>query len=99
MIDESCYTAYMKEVTKKLEENGADQGKIDSFKKGVQEYWTKKIKPNFDDFDFYLGESLDPKGMQVLHFRRLSVPWAMLIVGLIGLFCSITVKMASHHTS
>lgn len=53
-----------------MKENGADEAKIKSFQKGVQEYYTKKIVPNFDDLDFYTGESMDPDGMCVLFRSR-----------------------------
>lgn len=49
-----------------MKEGGADEAKIKTFQKGVQEYYTKKIVPNFGDFDFYTGESMDPDGMFVL---------------------------------
>lgn len=48
-----------------MKEKGADEAKIKSFQKGVQEYYTKKIVPNFGDLDFYTGESMDPDGMYV----------------------------------
>ena len=47
----------------KLKEGGADEAKIKDFQKKVQNYYTSKIAPNFQDFDFYLGESMDPDGM------------------------------------
>jgi hypothetical protein len=49
-----------------MKENKADEATIKSFQKGVQEYYTKKIVPNFGDFDFYTGESMDPDGMLVI---------------------------------
>lgn len=50
-----------------MKADGADEDKVKSFQKGVQEYYTKKIVPNFGDLDFYTGESMDPDGMYVLH--------------------------------
>lgn len=49
----------------KLKEAGKDEDFIKKFQKGVQEYYTKHIVPNFSDFDFYTGESMDPDGMYV----------------------------------
>ena len=54
-------------MVEKLKEGGASDEKIKSFQKGVQDYYTKKIVPNFGDLDFYAGESMDPDGMYVLH--------------------------------
>lgn len=57
---------YMKKVVAKLKENGADEEKIKAFQTGAQSYYTKNIAPNFKDFDFYMGESMDPDGMVLL---------------------------------
>jgi len=57
---------YLKKVVDKMKGGGADEAKIKSFQKGVQEYYSKKIVPNFGDLDFYTGESMDPDGMYVL---------------------------------
>lgn len=56
----------MKKVTEKMKENGADEAQIKAFQSGAQNYYTKKIAPNFKDFDFYAGESVDTDGMVVL---------------------------------
>lgn len=61
----SCI-AYMKKVVEKLKEGGADEAKIKAFQNGAQSYYTKHIAPNFKDFDFYTGESMNPDGMVVL---------------------------------
>ncbi|KAL9577598.1 MAG: hypothetical protein Q9212_006264 [Teloschistes hypoglaucus] len=57
---------YMKKVVEKLKESGADEAKIKAFQTGAQSYYTKHIAPNFKDFDFYTGESMNPDGMVVL---------------------------------
>ncbi|CAF9928863.1 MAG: hypothetical protein HETSPECPRED_006959 [Heterodermia speciosa] len=57
---------YLKKVVLKLKEGGADDGKIKEFQKKVQNYWTSKIAPNFSDYDFYTGETMDPDGMVLL---------------------------------
>ena len=49
----------------KLKEAGKDEDFIKGFQKGVQGYYTKNIVPNFNDLDFYTGESMDPDGMYV----------------------------------
>ncbi|KAI4254814.1 MAG: hypothetical protein L6R42_007031 [Xanthoria sp. 1 TBL-2021] len=62
---------YMKEVVAKLKEGGADEEKIKAFQTGAQNYYTKHIAPNFKDFDFYVGESMDPDGMvMLLNYRE-----------------------------
>ncbi|EHL01917.1 putative Translationally-controlled tumor protein like protein [Glarea lozoyensis 74030] len=56
---------YMKKVKEALKEKGADESVITQFEKGAQAY-AKKIVTNFKDYDFYVGESMDPDGMVVL---------------------------------
>ena len=53
----------MKKVVEKLKENGADEAHIKKFQNGAQGYYTKVIAPNFKDYDFYVGESMDTEGM------------------------------------
>ncbi|KAG7005260.1 translationally-controlled tumor protein [Physcia stellaris] len=62
----SQFKGYLKKVIGKLKEGGADEAKIKDFQTKVQSYYTSKIAPNFQDFDFYLGESMDPDGMVIL---------------------------------
>jgi hypothetical protein len=57
-----CNTAYMKKVKELLKEKGTDEAIITTFEKGAQAY-AKKIVANFKDYDFYIGESMDPDGM------------------------------------
>ncbi len=52
----------MKKVKEALKEKGASEETIAEFEKGAQAY-AKKIVANFKDFDFYVGESMDPDGM------------------------------------
>ncbi|RDL40573.1 Mss4-like protein [Venustampulla echinocandica] len=56
---------YMKKVKELLKEKGADESVVTEFEKGAQAY-AKKIIGNFKDYDFYIGESMDPDGMVVL---------------------------------
>lgn len=66
-FDKKSYLAYlkgyMKSVKNKLQEKGADAEKITKFEKGAQAYVKEKLLPNFKDFEFYTGESMDPDGM------------------------------------
>lgn len=59
---------YLKKVVEKLKEKGADEATIKKFQTGATNYYTNHIKPNFKDFDFYTGESMDPDGMCVSLF-------------------------------
>ena len=52
----------MKKVKETMKAKGADEAKITEFEKGASVY-AKKIIGNFKDYDFYIGESMDPDGM------------------------------------
>jgi hypothetical protein len=52
----------MKKVKDALKEKGASEDEINAFEKGAQAF-AKKIVSNFKDYDFYIGESMDPDGM------------------------------------
>jgi hypothetical protein len=54
----------MKAVKEKMKEAGKDEAEIKAFETGAQAY-AKKIVGNFKDYDFYVGESMDPDGMLV----------------------------------
>lgn len=58
---------YMKTVKEKLKEGGASEEEITKFEKGAAAY-AKKIVGGFKDYDFYVGESMDPDGMYVFPF-------------------------------
>jgi hypothetical protein len=55
----------MKKVKEAMKEKGADDSKVTEFEKAAQGY-AKKIIANFKDFEFLIGESMDPDGMVVL---------------------------------
>ena len=50
-------------MVEKLKEKGSDEEAIKKFQTSVQGYFTKVIAPNFKDYDFYVGESMDTDGM------------------------------------
>ena len=52
----------MKKVKEALKEKGSSDEEITAFEKGAQGF-AKKIVGNFKDYDFYVGESMDPDGM------------------------------------
>ncbi|RCI10767.1 hypothetical protein L249_5343 [Ophiocordyceps polyrhachis-furcata BCC 54312] len=57
---------YMKAVKTALQEKGAPADTITAFEKGAQAYVKEKLLPNFKDFEFYTGESMNPDGLVVL---------------------------------
>jgi len=57
--------SYMKMVKQKLQEKNADASEIKVFEEKAQAF-AKKIVQNFKDYDFYIGESMNPDGMVVL---------------------------------
>ncbi|KAK3725367.1 hypothetical protein LTR37_000337 [Vermiconidia calcicola] len=56
---------YMKQVKEKMKERGAGDDAVKEFETGAQSY-AKKIVSNFKDYEFLIGESMDPDGMVVL---------------------------------
>ncbi|KAL6800476.1 translationally controlled tumor-associated [Trichoderma camerunense] len=69
-FDKKGYLAYlkgyMKAVKAGLQAKGAPAEEITAFEKGAQTYVKEKLLPNFKDFEFYTGESMNPDGMIVL---------------------------------
>ncbi|ROT38841.1 translationally controlled tumor-associated [Sodiomyces alkalinus F11] len=57
---------YLKSVKAHLQEKGASEEEIKKFEVGAQKYTKEVILPNFKDFEFYTGESMNPDGMIVL---------------------------------
>ncbi|KAF9534283.1 putative translationally-controlled tumor protein [Crepidotus variabilis] len=59
---------YMKAVKADLQANKPDQ--VEAFEKGAAAF-AKKIVANFKDFEFYIGESMNPEGMvALLNYRE-----------------------------
>ena len=56
------FLAYMKKVKEAMKEKGASDATVKEFETGAQSY-AKKIVANFKEYDFYIGESMDPDGM------------------------------------
>jgi hypothetical protein len=52
----------MKKVKEAMKAKGASDEDVTAFEKGASAY-AKKIVGNFKDYDFYVGESMDPDGM------------------------------------
>lgn len=64
IADLSVPLAYMKKVTEKMKERGADEAAIKDFQSAAQKY-SAKILSNWDNYDTYTGASQDPDGMYV----------------------------------
>ncbi|KAJ3044111.1 Translationally-controlled tumor protein [Rhizophlyctis rosea] len=59
---------YMKALKKYLAENNPDR--VAAFEKGAASF-VKKILENFKDYEFYVGESMNPDGMvALLNYRE-----------------------------
>ncbi len=54
----------MKAVKEAMKAKDASSEEITAFEKGAQAY-AKKIIANFKDYDFFVGESMNPDGMLV----------------------------------
>jgi hypothetical protein len=55
-------SGYMKSVKAKLQAKG-DDAIVKEFETGAQKFVKETILPNFKDFEFYTGESMNPDGM------------------------------------
>lgn len=53
---------YMKAVKEKMKASGASDDAVKEFETGASGY-AKKIVANFKDYEFFIGESMDPDGM------------------------------------
>lgn len=55
----------MKGIKAKLQEKNAPADTITAFEKGASAFVKNKLLPNFKDFEFYTGESMNPDGAYV----------------------------------
>lgn len=63
----------MKAIKTKLQEEGKSEEEVKAFEKGAQSFVKDKLLPNFKDFEFYTGESMNPDGMiALLNYRYVS---------------------------
>jgi len=72
-FDKKQYLGYIKAYMKKLEQHlkANNSNRLESFKTNAQEFLSKKVIPDFGNFDFYIGESSDfTNGMVVLSFYK-----------------------------
>ena len=61
---------YMKAVKAKLQETNPER--VAAFEKNAASF-AKKIITNFKDYEFYVGESMNPEGMVALLVRYFSL--------------------------
>jgi len=70
-FDKKSYLSHLKGFMKKVKEamkaRGAGDDEVTAFEKGASAY-AKKIVGNFKDYEFLIGESMDPDGMYVLNY-------------------------------
>ncbi|KAK6432369.1 hypothetical protein LTR95_011458 [Oleoguttula sp. CCFEE 5521] len=60
----------MKKVKETLKANGASEDTIKEFETGAGAF-AKKVVANFKDYEFLIGESMDPDGMvMLLNYRE-----------------------------
>jgi len=68
-FDKKSYLTYLKEymgnVKKALTQKGASEDEVKDFQAKANAF-AKKIIGNFKDYEFYIGESMNPDGMVVL---------------------------------
>ena len=55
----------MKKVKENMKERGASDDEVKTFETGASTF-AKKIVANFKDWEFFVGESMDPDGMVIL---------------------------------
>jgi len=53
---------FMKKVKESMKERGASDEEVKAFETGASSY-AKKVVGNFKDYEFFIGESMDPDGM------------------------------------
>lgn len=57
---------YLKAVKAAMLEAGKSEEEVKKFESGAQKYVKETLLPNFKDFEFYTGESMNPDGLIVL---------------------------------
>ncbi|KAK6429316.1 hypothetical protein LTR95_014536 [Oleoguttula sp. CCFEE 5521] len=61
---------YMKKVKETMKANGASEDTVKEFETGAGAF-AKKVVANFKDYEFLIGESMDPDGMvMLLNYRE-----------------------------
>jgi hypothetical protein len=55
----------MKKVKESMSANGASEDEVKEFEKGAQTF-AKRVVGNFKDYEFLIGNSMDPDAMYVI---------------------------------
>ncbi|KAL5598802.1 hypothetical protein BROUX41_003864 [Berkeleyomyces rouxiae] len=67
----SYLKGYMKKVKTEMQKRGASEVEIKVFETGASKFVKDVVLPNFKDYEFYIGESMDPDGMvAMLNYRE-----------------------------
>lgn len=61
--DERALLGYMKAVKAALQEAGKSAEEVKAFETGASKFVKDTLLPNFKDYEFYTGESMNPDGM------------------------------------
>jgi acetaldehyde dehydrogenase (acetylating) len=61
--NEYLFPGYLKTVKAKMTELGKSEDEIKEFETGAQNFVKTTLLPNFKDWEFYTGESMNPDGM------------------------------------
>jgi len=69
--DKKAYMGHIKAYMKRLVDHlkATQPDRVEAFQKSAQEF-VKKIIANFENYDFYTGESMDPETMVLLKFYK-----------------------------
>jgi hypothetical protein len=106
-FDKKSYLAYLKGYLKTVKAEMGKLGKseedIKEFESGAQKFVKDTLLPNFKDFEFFTGESMNPDGMYV-RFNSVTsarAPACTTIADFAtsGSCCSTTARMEPHHMS
>jgi len=79
----------MKKVKEHMSANGASEDEVKEFEKGAQTF-AKRVVSNFKDYEFLIGNSMDPDAMYVSRHSILRMLQQANIIS--GLFSSTTVR-------
>ena len=61
-MTDCSYTDYFKKVKEGMRKNGASEDEVKDFEKKAAPV-AKKILSEVSEYQFYMGESMDPEGM------------------------------------
>ncbi|KAK1236626.1 hypothetical protein PQX77_000178 [Marasmius sp. AFHP31] len=72
VFDKKSFLTYLKGYMKAVKENlqQTNPDRVEAFEKGAQAF-AKKVVGNFKDYEFYIGENMNPDGMvALLNYRE-----------------------------